>query len=176
MTEGGRSRPHATEHLPYYGKYIALVPDGDILTILEEQAGQTLGLLRAAPERELVICHPPYTWTIKQVLGHLIDSERIFAHRAFRFARRDHTPLPGFDEQAYANAVDWTARLTRDLWAEFEAVRRSHLCLFGSFADDAWLTTGTANDNRMSVRALVYVIAGHELHHRAIIAKRLGRA
>jgi hypothetical protein len=84
--------------------------------------------------------------------------------------------LPGFDEQAYANAADWTARLTADLLAEFDADRRSHLCMFGSFPDEAWLQTGTANENRMSVRALVYVIAGHELHHRAIIAKRLGRA
>ena len=99
-------RPESTEYAPYYEKYITLVPENDILDVMRRAPDSDLGFLAGVPESEASVCHPPYTWTTKQVVGHLTDSERVFGYRALRFARGDHaTPLPGFDENAYARAI-----------------------------------------------------------------------
>src|SRR5687768_3417258 len=96
------TRPDPSEHAPFYGSYVELVPEEDVLGAMESQLGEVLSLLCKVPEAEAIVLHPPYTWTIKQVLGHLIDGERIFAYRALRFARGDATELPGFEENDYA--------------------------------------------------------------------------
>ena len=98
------ARPESNEHIPYYEQYIKLVPEDDILSAMKA-AGSPLAFLAGIPEIAATVCHPPYTWTIKQVVGHLIDSERVFGYRALRFARGDSTPLPGFDENTYAQAA-----------------------------------------------------------------------
>jgi hypothetical protein len=176
MATHAASRPDATEYASYYGKYIALVPENDILTVLESQLDESLPLLRGVPETEGNTRHAPYTWSVKEVIGHLIDAERVFGYRALRFARRDATPLPGFEENDYVRNANFDAHSLRDLLTEFEMVRRSHLCLFRSLDGEAWLQRGTANNNAVTVRALAYIIAGHTQHHLAILRKRLAKA
>jgi hypothetical protein len=166
-------RPLATEYAPYFEKYIALVPEDDILAVLEGQLAETLALLRPVPEEEGSHRHPPFTWSIKEVVGHLTDTERIFGYRALRFARGDATPLPGFDENAYVRAAEFDRVPLRQLVGEFEALRRSHLGLFRSLPEAAWARAGRANDNEVSVRAVAYIIAGHTRHHAAILRRRL---
>ena len=165
--------PEASEYAPYYGKYVALVPDTDVLAAMRSQLEQTLALLRDVPEAEANKRHPPYTWSVKEVVGHLTDSERVFGYRALRFARGDATPLPGFDENAYARMAEFDRCSLSGLVAEFEAVRRSHLSLFRHLPEAAWERRGVANNTTLSVRALAYVIVGHVRHHGVILRKRL---
>jgi hypothetical protein len=167
------ARPATTEYAPYYGKYIALAPEDDILATLRGQLDREFTFLRSIPESEGDVVHPPYSWTIKQVIGHLIDGERIFNYRALRFARGDTISLPGFDENEYAKTGEYQRLKLRDLVAEFESVRRSTLTLFENLPDAAWKRGGTANGHPISVRALAFVIAGHTRHHVAIVRKRL---
>jgi arsenate reductase len=168
------SRPEPTEYAAPYRGYIALVPEGDILTVLANQLDDALTFLRYVKESDASVPHPPYTWTIKQALGHIIDAERIFGIRALRFARNDPTPLPTFDEIDYVRHANFNARTVRDLVEEFELIRRSHLSLFRHLDEKAWLRTGVASGYDVSVRALAYIIAGHAQHHLVIVRKRLG--
>jgi hypothetical protein len=170
------SRPDSADYAPDHGKYVSLVPEDDVLAALKSQLAETLALLRGAPESEANRRHPPYTWSIKEVVGHLTDCERVFGYRALRFARGDATPLPGFDENAYARAAESDRRTLADLAAEFEAVRRSHLALFGSLSEAAWDRKGIANDSEVTVRAIAYILVGHERHHTAILRRRLSKA
>jgi hypothetical protein len=119
------------------------------------------------------VCHPPYTWTIKQVVGHLTDSERVFGYRALRFARGDSTALSGFDENAYAAAARHDRVPLESLAREFENLRRSHIAFFEHLTAEAWLRSGAANNSDVSVRALAYILVGHEWHHVAILRRRL---
>ena len=167
------SRPGPTEYAPYYEKYLALVPEDDILVALEGELGATLALLRSVPTAEADVRHPPYTWTIKEVVGHLTDCERVFGYRALRIARGDPTPLAGFDENAYARAADADRHPLAELAEEFEVVRRSHIWLFRHLAEECWTRTGVANETGVSVRALAYILVGHERHHTAIVRRRL---
>jgi DinB superfamily len=169
------ARPETSEYSPNYGAYVALVPEDDILPALRSELGRTIALLSGIADQDASICHPPYTWTIKQVVGHLIDCERIFGYRALRFARGDTTPLPGFDENAFGQTAGSDHRPLADLAAEFESVRKSHLYLFESLPARAWTLRGTSNDQEISVRAIAYAIVGHERHHTAIVGQRLSR-
>jgi hypothetical protein len=167
------ARPESTEYAPDFGKYIALIPEGDIPSYLESQLTEFLGLLRGLSESESLVHHSPYTWSIKQVVGHMSDSERIFGYRALRIARNDSTPLPSFDENAFVQAANFDRLPFAELLAEFELVRRSHLLLFRHLEPEAWLRSGTVSNHRASVRAFAYVIAGHAKHHLDILHKRL---
>ncbi len=169
------SRPDTTEYAPSYEAYIGLVPESDILTVLDRQIEDTVTLLRDLSEAAAETRHAPYTWSIKEVVGHLIDCERIFGVRALRFARNDPTALPGFDENPYVAIAHFDARPMDSLVQEFELLRRSHLLFFGGLDGEAWLRSGVANDHPVTVRALAYVIAGHERHHATILRKRLAR-
>jgi hypothetical protein len=169
-------RPHSTEYAPYYERYVALVPEEDIRAVLEAQLAEVLALLGAVPEARGGERHPPYTWSVKEVVGHLTDAERVYGYRALRFARGDATPLPGFDENAYVRAAEFDRSPLRDLVGEFEAVRRGHLCLFRNLSDAAWARRGEANGSAVSVRALAYIMAGHARHHTAILRQRLSGA
>jgi hypothetical protein len=168
------SRPDATEFAPYYSKYIDLLPGGDILEVLAEQTEELTGFLRRVPEKEAGKRHPPYTWSVKEVVGHITDAERIFGYRALRIARQDETPLSGFDENAYVKNAGFDTYRLSDLAAEFEFLRRSHLCFFRGLASAAWQCRGVANGNPVSVRAIACIIAGHARHHELILRKRLG--
>ena len=171
--ESMTTRPAPSEHAPYYAKYISLIGDGNILTLMRTQFDETMKLFRSIPEAQSTILHPPYTWTLKQVIGHLTDGERVFAYRALRIARGDATPLPGFDENQYALADEFERLRLRQVIDEFESVRRATITLFENLDAQSWKRLGEANGNPVSVRAIAYIIVGHVRHHAAIIQKRL---
>lgn len=167
-------RPAPTEYAPYYANYISQVPEEDVLAALESQLADMLAVLRGTPESQGDVRHAPFKWSVKEVVGHLADCERVMGYRALRFARSDDTPLPSFDENAYVPAGEFDSRTLADLTDELEAVRRSHLALFRGLPESAWARTGLANNNPVSVRALAYIIVGHSRHHTAILRQRLG--
>jgi hypothetical protein len=166
-------RPEATEYASFYSKYVDLVPEPDVLAAMTEQLSEMLAFLRSVPESAAVVCHPPYTWTFKEVVGHVTDGERVFGYRALRFGRGDPTPLAGFDETTFATAAESNRLPFADVVSEFEAARRSNLYLFRNLPQAAWTRSGEASNNPVSVRALAYIIVGHARHHTAILRKRL---
>lgn len=169
-------RPASNEYAPDFGRYIQLVPEEDVLAALETQLAETVGLLRPVPESVGNQRQPPYTWSIKEVVGHLTDTERILAYRALRFGRGDTTPLPGFDQNPYVPAAEFDRLALGQLVSEFETVRRSHLYLFRVLPGAAWSRGGEANGHYITVRALAYTIVGHGRHHTAILHRRLAQA
>jgi DinB superfamily len=169
-------RPDSTEYATYYTKYVDLVPEDDIVSTMKTQIGETIVSGNGVTESEACVRHAPYTWSIKEVVGHLTDSERVFAYRALRFARGDSTPLPGFDENPYVQVAQFDQQPLCDLVAGFEAVRRSSICLFQSLADIAWSRRGIANSSEVSVLGLAYITVGHERHHTKIVRRRLSGA
>lgn len=172
MATATAQKPEETEYLPYYGRYISLVQDGDILELLSKQLDETLPLLRSIPQSQASFRYAPDKWSINELVGHLIDSERIFAYRALRFARNDQTPVPGYEQDDYVRNASFNDWSLSELIDEFECVRRSTIFLFKHLNSDAWTRTGVANGSEASVRALAYIIAGHELHHRGILRSR----
>jgi len=172
MSQPSRSRPPSSEHLAYYSRYIDLVPEGDILDVLGAQMGTTSDMLRAIPEARGDFRYAPEKWSVKEVIGHVMDAERIFAYRALRFARADRTPLPGFEQDPYIGPGAFGRRRLTELAEELQIVRTASLALFASLPDEAWPRSGIANGAEMSVRAVAYAIAGHELHHRSILQTR----
>jgi DinB superfamily len=169
-------RPDASEFAPPFGKYIAGVSDGDILLILREQLGELHVLLDDVSDAESLAHHAPYTWSLRQVMGHLIDSERVFGYRAMRIARGDATPLASYDENAYMRAANFDRWPLGELVEEFDLLRRSHLQLFAHMEPDAWRRRGTAVDHPATTRAFAYVMAGHAKHHLDIVRRRLAGA
>ena len=173
MTAAARaSRPVEGEFLPYYERYIALVPEGDVLSTLELQMSETQALLRGLPASISTYRYAPDKWSVNELVGHVIDSERIFAARALRFARNDPTPLPGFEQDDYVRNSSFEAYPFVELASEWDAVRRTTVFLFQHLEESAWMRRGVANNAEVSVRALAYIIAGHELHHREILQAR----
>jgi hypothetical protein len=165
-------RPEPSEYAAYYSRYVALVPEGDIRMLLRAQLPDTIALLRPLSEHQAGYRYAEDKWSIRQVVGHLLDSERIFVYRAVRIARGDQTPLPGYNENVYAEMGGFDERALINLLAELEAARASTAAFFQNLPDDAWARTGTANSYPVSVRALAYITAGHELHHREILQNR----
>lgn len=165
-------RPHASEHLEYYSKYVDRVPDGDLLQMLHAQLDETLALVRGLPEEQGGHRYAPGKWSIREVLGHVIDTERVFAYRALRIARGDATPMEGFDENAYADTSDADARTLADLADELEHLRLGNIVFFRGLRDEALTRRGTANGAEVTVRALAWILAGHELHHRGLLRER----
>lgn len=167
-----RAKPETDEYAPYYGKYISLIDNDDILAALEQQLYVTLAILHGLSEEQGNSRYEPGKWSIKELLGHINDAERIFGYRALRIARGDQTPLPGFEQDDYIAGANFDACTLADLTTEFELIRRSNLAMFKQFGDEAWVRRGTASDNTISVRALAYIIAGHEAHHLNILRTR----
>ena len=167
------TRPQPDEHAPYYAKYVALVPDEDITIAaqLADQHHETIDALRKAKAKG-DFAYGPDKWTVKEVVGHMCDTERIFAYRALRFSRSDSTPVPGFDENTYAANGPYSNVSLSDLADEFDHVRRATIHLFANLGDEARSRRGTANAAEISVRALAYIIAGHETHHMGVIRDR----
>lgn len=165
-------RPDASEHAPYYARYISLVETSDIVRTLDEQLNETNKLLSGLSEEQGNYRYAPDKWTVKEVMGHLIDSERIFSYRALRIARNDKTPIEGFEQDDYVRNGGFGRRKLADLANEFAAVRRSTVLLFESLQPEEWLRRGVANQNEISVRALAFIVAGHELHHRSVLQQK----
>lgn len=165
------TRPESNEHAPYYGKYVSLVPDGDILVTLEKQLPKTLALL-ARPESDGDFRYAPGKWSVKESVGHVIDAERVFSYRALRIARNDNTPLAGFEQDDYVKYGPFAQCTLASLLEEFTSVRKATVALFRALDEAAWSRRGVASDNEVTVRALAYIIAGHELHHRRIFQQK----
>ena len=172
MTAAAIPRPVAAEYAPYYGRYIDKVPDGDLLRTLEDQGRETQAVLAGLSEAKALYRYAPGKWSVKEVVGHVTDTERVYSYRALRFARGDATALPGFDENAWVPAGSFDARSLADLAAELDAVRRATLALFRGLDAAALARRGTASDNAVSVRAIAWIIAGHERHHVALLHER----
>lgn len=167
--------PTPEEYAPYYGKYVALVGP-DPLTQLESLAISTPRLLAATDEAKAMYRYAEGKWSVKEVIGHLSDAERVFAYRALRIGRADPTDLAGFDENDYVRAAHFDRRTLVEVAAEFASVRAATLALFRSFDAAELLRRGTANGNVVSVRALAAILAGHELHHVALLRERYALA
>lgn len=165
-------RPAASEYAPYYEKYVSLVPNASILSTLDEQIDKTVDFLSALSETKAASRYEPGKWSIKEVIGHLIDTEQIFGYRALCFARNDPTPIPGFDQDSYVREGQFDSYHLSDLASQFQHVRRANILFFKGLTNEAWLRRGTANDNEVSVRGLAFIMAGHESHHISIIRTR----
>ncbi|HMB83563.1 MAG TPA: DinB family protein [Terriglobales bacterium] len=168
-------RPQPGEYAPYYDRYISLIPGNDILaalTALEDQRRQMLLLLSGRTEADGDLRYAPEKWSLKEVLGHINDTERIMSYRALRISRSDATPIEGFEQDDYVRNGPFGRRPLSDLIEDYIAVRRATLSLFRNLDEAAWTRRGVANKNEVTVRALAYIIAGHELHHRRIIEEK----
>jgi hypothetical protein len=165
-------RPSESEYDPYYQSFIDRVQDEPIMDVLEEQRHEIMGFLGSLDKATAEYRYGPEKWSIKEVIGHLVDTERIFATRALCFARGEHNPLPSFEQDEYVRSGCFDHRSLSNLSHEFEAVRRSTESLFGGFDEDQWDRAGVANEVRMSVRAVAYIVAGHAAHHMSVIRER----
>lgn len=166
------SRPEKTEYDPYYETYVSLVPDGDIVDILEAQAAEVNDLFSRIPEEKGPYAYADGKWTIKELLGHLIDGERMFMYRTFRISRGDETPIEGFEQDGYIKNARSNSRSFADLIEEFTDLRRANVIAYRHFSDEDWSRTGTANQVEITPKALVYVAAGHIKHHLNILRER----
>jgi hypothetical protein len=169
-------QPEAAEYAPYYSKYVARVGQGEIAETLNKQLETSLAELRKVSEEQGNFRYAPDKWSVKELLGHMIDAERIFAYRALRFARNDQSPLSGFEQDDYVLSGGFGRRKLSDLISEFEYVRRANIAFFRSLDEAAWLRRGPANDAEITVRALAYIMAGHELHHMEVLRERYLKA
>lgn len=166
--------PEANEYNPYYGRYISLVKTQNIVTTLESQNRDTLTILRRVDEPKSSYRYAPGKWTVKELLGHVSDTERIFAYRALRISRGDKTPIEGFEQDDYVRYGPFESCRWGDVVAEFETIRKTTVSLFRNLSEEAWTRLGTASSYGVSVRALAFIIAGHELHHRNILREKYG--
>ena len=164
--------PDASEHAPYYGRYTALVANGDIVETLAQQCPETIALLSSLSDEGANYRYAPTKWSIKEMLGHVVDAERIFAYRALRIARNDQTPIEGFEQDDYVRGANFSECHFNDMLEELTCVRRASVLLFQQLSPEAWLRHGMANQMGISVRALAYVVAGHEIYHRNALKEK----
>ena len=165
-------RPEPVEYSPNFAGYVARVPEGDIIQVLQNQLAQTLRMLRPLSEAQGAFAYAPGKWSIKEVIGHMADTERVMAYRAMCFARNDVTVLPSFDENEWAPEGRFGDRTMLSLMDELAAVRAASVALFAGLPTVAWLRAGEVVQHPTTVRALASIIAGHELHHRSGLRER----
>jgi uncharacterized damage-inducible protein DinB len=165
------TRPNAEDCAPFYGKYIALVNDDPILETLEKLKISTYDFFCSLTEEQANHAYAEGKWTIKEVAGHLTDAERTFAYRAFAFSRRQGE-LPGFDENEYVETATFNTRTLQDLAAEFKATREANLYMLLALTEDQLNIVGIANGSSIKVNSILYIMAGHELHHLNILKER----
>ena len=166
------ARPQAGEYAPYYERYISLIGENDILSTLDRQRRETVLLLSGLSEEQGDFRYAPDKWSAKQVLGHVCDTERVFAYRALRIARGDATPMEGFEQDDYVKNGPFARHAIAEVIEDYIAVRRATISLLRSLEEAAWSRRGIANKNDVTVRALAYTIAGHEVHHRRILEEK----
>ncbi len=163
----------AGDYSPQAAGYVALVPEEDVLQVLQDQLDNTVAWWRTFPQSAAHTVHPPYSWELRQVLHHIADAERIFGYRLLRFSRGDQTPLQGFDENPYADTTLELNCSLADIVTEFACLRQANLIVLRSLPHSAWERWGTASDARVTVRGLAYILAGHVRHHDAALKKRM---
>jgi uncharacterized damage-inducible protein DinB len=166
------NRPASDEYFEYYGKYIALVPDGDVRDHMRTQLAETIALLSGVSDDKAEQAYGAGKWTLKEAVLHMSDAERVFSYRILRISRGDMTPLPGFEQNDWVPHSCANSRALTNLVMEFAAVRASTLALVDSLSPEAWARKGTASGHSISVRALAYIAAGHERHHVKIFRER----
>jgi len=165
-------RPQPNEAAPYYFNYINLISDEDIIPALEKQLTETHSFFKGISEEQSLHCYSPDKWTIRQVLGHLNDTERVFLYRALWFARGFPESLPSFDQNVAVGGSSANDVLWSDHVEEFRNIRLATLSFFKNLPESAWSRTGVASDNSFTVRSLAYIIAGHTAHHEAVLKER----
>ncbi|MGH9442741.1 MAG: DinB family protein [Thermoanaerobaculia bacterium] len=165
-------RPAESEYPPFHAGYVSLVPEEEILAVLTDQLRDTVAFLQQIPDSRAGFRYGAEKWSVAELVGHVIDAERVFGFRAFTFARGDEAPLPGFEQDPYARAARVEGVPLATLAREFGHVRRGHLLLFERLAPSDWLRTGVASGARISVRALGFVMAGHVRHHVSVLRDR----
>lgn len=168
------ARPESGEFGSFHAGYVAAVPPGDIRETLARESAAAAAFYGAIPEGRAGFAYAPGKWTVREVLAHIADSERVFSYRALRFGRGDRTPLAGFDQDPWVPESHAATRPWPELVADFTAVRTASLHLFRSFAESDWGRRGEASGIEVSVRAIAFIVAGHELHHRRILVERYG--
>jgi uncharacterized damage-inducible protein DinB len=165
-------KPAISEYPTFFARYVERVPSDDLLHELEHNFKLTAATLDSLTEEQAGFRYAPGKWSLKEVVGHMVDTERIMSYRALCIARGDVTPLPGFDENAYVSQADFSERTLQSLLQDFIIVRQATINLLGQFPAEAWSRVGVVNNNEITVRALGFIIAGHELHHRNVINER----
>jgi hypothetical protein len=165
-------RPEATEYAPFYAGYVSLVPESDVVRVLGEQTAVLEGQVRQFVPSLEQHRYAPGKWSVREVMGHVTDAERVFGFRAFCFSRGESNPLPGFDENDYVAAGGFDGRSLMDLVDEFAQVRQANLIVLKRLNDDAWMRVGTASGKPVSVRALAFIMSGHVRHHMNILSSR----
>jgi len=168
------AKPAAGEFLSYYAHYIDLVPESDLGKVLQQQIDATRAIFGTVDEAKAGYRYAPGKWSVREVLGHLTDAERVFTYRLMCIARGDVTPLPGFDEQAYVPASGADRRTLAGLLNEFVAVRSATIALVDGLSAEAWTRRGNANGHEITPRALAYIVTGHERHHLETLRTRYG--
>jgi len=169
-------RPADNEYASFFRGYVDLVPEEDLLGVLESQGGLLRRFAAGVPRDRETFAYAPGKWTIRQVMGHLGDGERVFGFRAFCFGRGDQTPLPGFDENEYVERSRYNEAPLLELAEDFVQSRESNLRTFRGFGEEEWSRSGVANGNAVTVRALAFVMAGHVRHHLKVLHERYGAA
>lgn len=169
---GPLPRPTPDDAAPYYFTYVDQVPAGDVLEVLASGVAETRRRLAGIDRATEGFRYAPDKWTVREVIGHVVDAERVFGYRAFHIARGDASPLPSMDPDAYARTAGADRRPVADLLDELEHLRTSHLLLFRGLDEAAWERSGIASDVPVRVRALPFIMAGHEIHHRRILVER----
>ena len=165
-------RPESNEYAEYYSGYIAKVPGTDLLGVLETEGAKMAQLFSGRAEREGNFSYAPGKWTVKEVVGHITDAERIFTYRALRIGREDKTPLASFEQDDFIRGGHFASRTLADLAEEFASVRSATLTLFRSFSEEVWSRRGTASQKEVTARALGFITGGHQIHHRMILEER----
>ena len=158
-------RPDPGEHLPYFSRYIDLVPDGDILQMMETEFARVESLLSALTPPQAQHRYAEGKWSVTEVVGHICDTERVFSYRALHAARRDPSPLPGYNQAQWAGDVDYASRDLADVLSEWHAVRAATISLFSNLSAEAWSNRAEVSGNPLTPRACAYIIVGHVFHH-----------
>jgi hypothetical protein len=167
-------KPADTEYAPHFATYVSLVQETDPLPVLENQPAELRAITSAVAAERETFRYAPGKWSIREVLGHIIDTERVFGYRAFCIGRGEQKPLPRFDQDEYLAASDANARPLADLVSEFSVVREANLLALRRRKDSDWDRTGTVGDHPMSARALPFIMAGHVRHHVRILQEQYG--
>lgn len=167
-------RPDPSEHSPYYSRYIDKVPEGDLLAFARDQRTEVVALFSGLTPEQAEFSYAPGKWTLKEVLLHLIDTERVFSYRALSIARADPNPLPGFEQDDWIAPARCAERTVESLLREWVAVRHAYLALIAGLPQEATTRRGIASDNAISVRALAYIPPGHTSYHLELIQRDYG--
>jgi len=169
-------RPQNGEYSDFYKDYVARVPEGSVVDILASELSKWEQFLAEIADEQAEVRTQDGKWSIKEILGHLCDAERIFGYRALRISRGDPAPLAGFEQDDYVREGNAHARSVKDLFAEFRYLRMANIAMFRAIPKDSWVRMGTASNVPVSVRALAYITAGHEIRHLELLRARLTEA